>query len=285
MPGMIFPSFIKPFMSRMKNAQILVAFLMFTQTLVAQNPKPSQLPPGDYGARGKFGISETSMFDQLLKTISGVGSSKEILAEQSLKAYMMPPRKMSTANYSSSYALTSALEYYINLNSNYKDNLSPDFIKLNLPKGAIEDELAFLAMNGTVSAAILPYSATHLPPSVNAALKYKISNYLKLFQATTRPQQRLYDMRKAIMRGNPVIVELQVTNEFRNLRQVRIWNASDGDKTPSGTHFLVAVGYNEDSKTVELLNSWGREWGNAGYIRMSYDDFGALAVNGYVLLQ
>jgi C1A family cysteine protease len=272
----------------MKIARILSFFLLISaQTVFAQNPKPSQNPPSDYGSRGKLGISDAKMFDQFLKVIGGVGSLKENLAEQSLKSYMMPPRKMSVGaiSYSSSYALTSALEYYINLNNNYKDNLSPDFIKLNLPKGAIEDELAFLATNGTVSAAILPYSATNLPPSVNAALKYKISNYLKLFQATTRPQQKLYDLKKAIMRGNPVIVELQVTNEFKNLKQVRLWNAAEGDKTPAGTHFLVVVGYNEDTKTVELLNSWGREWGSGGYIRMGYDDFGALAVNGYVLLQ
>ena len=271
----------------MKTTRILFFCLILTQTIYAQNPKPSQKPPMDLGARGKFGISETNMFDQLLKTISGVGSLKENLTEQSLKSYMMPPRKMAVGavSYSSSYALTSALEYYINLNNNYKDNLSPDFIKLNLPKGSIEDELAFLATNGTVSAAILPYSATNLPPSVNAALKYRISNYLKLFQVTTRPQQKLYDMKKAIMRGNPVIVELQITNEFKNLKQVRMWNAADGDRTVAGTHYLVVVAYNEDTKTVELLNSWGREWGNGGYIRMSYDDFGALAVNGYVLLQ
>jgi Papain family cysteine protease len=272
----------------MKITRILVLlFLISSKTLFAQNPKPSTNPPTDFGSRGKMGITDAKMFDQMLKTINGVGSTKDMLAEQSLKSYMMPPRKMGIggATNSSCYALASALEYYINLNNNYKDNLSPDFIKLNLPKGTIEDELAFLGSSGTVSAAILPYSATNLPPSVNAALKYKISNYLKLFQATTRPQQKLYDMRKAITRGNPVVVEVQITNEFKNLKQVRIWNVAEGDKTPAGTHFLVVVGYNEDTKTVELLNSWGREWGSGGYIRMGYEDFGALAVNGYVLLQ
>ena len=151
----------------MKITRILF-FLTFmsTQTLSAQNPKPSSNPPSDYGSRGKLGITDAKMFDQMLKTIAGVGSTKELLAEQSLKSYMMPPRKMGLggATNSSCYALTSALEYYINLNNNYKDNLSPDFIKLNLPKGAIEDELAFLATNGTVSAAILPYSATKFTP-------------------------------------------------------------------------------------------------------------------------
>ena len=270
----------------MRSTIVLIVVLSIFQTVAAQNnPKASEKPAAQYGARGKLGISDANMFDQLLKTISGIGTStKELLAEQSLKSYMMPPRKMVNNNNSSSYALTSALEFYINLNSNYKDNLSPDFIKLNLPKGSIEDELAFLATTGTVSAAIVPYGSPNLTPSVNAALKYKISNYLKLFQATTRPQQKLYDLKKAITRGNPVIVEMQITNEFKNLRQTRIWNIADGDKTPAGTHFLIVVGYNEDTKMVELLNSWGREWGNGGYIRMNYDDFSNLAINGYVLM-
>ena len=218
----------------MKSTLVLIAFLSLFQTINAQNnPKPSQKPPTEFGSRGKFGISDANMIEQLLKTISGVGtSSKELLAEQSLKSYMMPPRKMGNNTNSACYALASALEFYINLNNNYKDNLSPDYISLNLPKGSIEDELAFLATNGTVSAAILPYNAPNLPPSVNAALKYKISNYLKLFQSTTRPQQKLYDLRKAIMRGNPVIVEMQITNEFKNLKQSRLWNVAEGDKTP-----------------------------------------------------
>jgi C1A family cysteine protease len=270
----------------MKKTLVLSVCLILSLFSRAQvNPKPSELPPFEAGARGKFGIADSKLFDQLLSTVVGVGSSsKELLAEQSLKAYMMPPRKTGNGIHSACYAITSALEYYVNLNNNYKDNLSPDYLRLSLPNGTIEDDLAFVATNGTVSAAILPYEASNLTPSVHSAVKYKIRNYLKLFQGTTRPQQKLYDLRKAITRGNPVIIEMQITNEFKNLRQARLWHSTDGDKTPAGTHYLIVVGYNEESHQVELLNSWGREWGNGGYIRMNYEDFSTAAVNGYVLL-
>ena len=38
---------------------------------------------------------------------------------------MMPPRKMPITSPADCYAITSCLEFYINLNNNYKDNLSP----------------------------------------------------------------------------------------------------------------------------------------------------------------
>ncbi len=262
-----------------------IAATVTAQTNPTQQPTPAQTPPVNYSARGHLGISDAQLFDTYLRTIEGVGvSTRDLLAEQSLKSYMMPPRKMGNNAHSQCYALASAIEFYVNLNSNYKDNLSPDFMQLNMPNGSFEDYLAFLTQQGTVSAAILPYQSTVLPPSVQAAVRYKINNYIKLFQTTTRPQQKLYDLRKAITRGNPVIVEMQITHEFKNLKQARVWNVSEGDKTPAGTHYLIVVGYDENRKMVELLNSSGREWGNGGYILMSYDDFGLLAANAYVLL-
>jgi hypothetical protein len=277
---------------RMKNSIILCFATVLSLSLYGQNksnkPVPnSPSPTSTYNAtmRGKFGISDVQLIEKYLVTVEGVGiSAKDVLMEQNLKAYMMPPRKMGEVNNSACYALASALEFYTNLNNNYKDNLSPDYIKLNLPQTNIEDGLAFLATNGTVSAAILPFESQNLTPSVNAAMKIKIKNYLKLFQPTTRPQQKLYDLRKAITRGNPVIVEMQITNEFKTLKQTRLWKPSEGDKTPAGVQYLVAVGFDEEKRAIELQNSVGREWGNGGYIWISYDDFSILASNGYVLL-
>ena len=86
------------------------------------------------------------------------------------------------------------------------------------------------------------------------------------------------------MRGNPVVVEIQVTAEFKNLKQTRFYDPKLGDKTAAGTQHLVVVGYDEERRAFELQNSWGREWGNGGYIWVSYDDLGTLAMNGFVLM-
>jgi hypothetical protein len=268
----------------MKNITfcILLCGVLSSQTAFAQKPDPSI----NYTTKGKLGIFDATLFDKYLKTIDGIGfSSKDALAEQSLKSYMMPPRRSGSSVPSATYALASCLEYYINLNNNYKDNLSPDFIRLSLPNTAtVEDNLTFLASTGTVSAAILPFESQKLTPSVYSGVKYRIQNYLKLFQSTTRPQQKTYDIKKALMRGNPVVVEVQVTTEFKNLKQTRVYDPKQGDKTAAGTQHLIVVGYDEERKSFELQNSWGREWGNGGYIWITYDDLGALATNGFVLL-
>ncbi len=261
---------------------LLLCGLMSSQTVFSQKPDA----PFVHTTKGSFGISDAATFDKYLKTIEGVGTSaKDALAEQSLKSYMMPPRRSVNGAPSATYALASCLEFYINLNSNYKDNLSPDFIKLSLPNTATtEDNLTFLASIGTVSAAILPFESPNLTPSVYSSVKYKIQNYLKLFQSTTRAQQKIYDVKKALMRGNPVVVELQVTAEFKNLKQTRFYDPKLGDKTAAGSQHLVVVGYDEEKRAFELQNSWGRAWGNGGYVWISYDDLGSLATNGFVLL-
>lgn len=268
----------------MKNI-IFLSFLSVSMpfnTVFAQKPNPT----ATYSTKGPFGTSEASQFDRLIKVVEGIGTSaKDALAEQSLKSYMMPPRRSAKNTTSATYALASCLEFYVNLNNNYKDNLSPDFIKLSLPNTAtVEENLTFLATTGTVSAAILPFESPNLTPSVYSSVKYKIQDYLKLFQPTTRFQQKIYDIKKAIMRGNPVVIELQVTAEFKNLKQTRFYDPKQGDKTAAGTQHLVIVGYDEERRAFELQNSWGREWGNGGYVWMSYDDVSNLATNGYVLL-
>ena len=268
----------------MKNIIFLSILGILTPSALVFAQKPD--PKVTYSSKGPFGISDAAQFDKLLKVVEGIGTSaKDALAEQSLKPYMMPPRRSGSSAPSATYALASCLEFYINLNNNYKDNLSPDFIKLSLPNTAtVEDNLTFLAATGTVSAAILPFESPNLTPSVYSSVKYKIQNYLKLFQSTTRPQQKIYDIKKAVMRGNPVVIELQVTAEFKNLKQTRFYDPKQGDKTAAGTQHLVVVGYDEERRAFELQNAWGREWGNGGYVWMSYDDLSNLAMNGYVLL-
>ena len=270
----------------------LLSFLFLPNFSFAQNrdsifpAKTSQPVNGSMQTKTPFGISDETQFEKFMPLVAGIGvTSKELLSEQSLKSYMMPPRKSGiNGGTSSSYALASALEFYINMNNNYKDNLSPDYIRVGSNKTSIEDGLSFLCNNGTISAAIMPYDVSTIPSAVYAAQKYRIRNYLKLFQPSTRGLQKVYELRKAIMRGNPVIVEMQITNGFKNLQSARYWKPEEGDKTSAGSQYLIAVGYDEERKAIEFLNCWGREWGNGGYIWVSYDDFGEKGVNGFVLI-
>lgn len=257
--------------------------------LSAQSKDTLPVRVNDWESKGALvGVSKPDEIDKLMLVIEGVASTREMLTEQSVKPYFMPPRKIGKKGTPLSYALASSMEYYLNLRNNFKDNLSPDYISLSTERagqpGTIIDAFSFLAANGTVSAAIVPYEAANIPSSVYATQKYRIQNYLYLYRPTAKSQQKIFDTRKSLLRGNPIVVELQITNEFKTLKDTRYWHPEIGDKTPAGTHYVVVVGYDDERKSFELLNCWGAEWGNKGYIWISYDDYGKLAQNGFVLV-
>lgn len=231
-----------------------------------------------------LGVSDAAQIDQLMYFIPGIGSnSREDLLRQNIKSYMMPIRQVPSARMEWAYALAGAVEYYHNLNNNYKDNLSPDFLTLSLAaqgkRPAMEDGLRFLVQQGTVSAAIVPYGSPTIPTAVYSVPKHKIKQFAYLFRPETRARNRVFETRKALSRGNPVIVALQTDADFNTLK-----TSSYSASVPTETHYLTVVGYDGTTNTFELRGLNGRRWANAGYVRISYDDFGRLATAGYVLI-
>ncbi|MBV6652840.1 MAG: hypothetical protein KI786_03740, partial [Mameliella sp.] len=182
-------------------------------------------------------------------------------------------------------ALATCLEFYVNLENNYKDNLSPDYISVNLENSGKAVNLAeacrFLAGEGTVSAAIMPYDAPAVPNAVYAAQKYQINNYLHLFRTTTKERQRVFETKKALMRGNPVLVELRASPSLKQMVRVKTWAPP---KEANTVFPLLVVGYDEVEQVFEVMSSYGSTWGKSGYLQIRYDDFGEYAKNGYVLV-
>lgn len=234
-------------------------------------------------AEKSLGVTDAEMIDLLMPVMPGIGStSNTLLTEQSVKPYMMPPRKMGKLGKTTAYALAAAMEYYFNFNQNFKDNLSPDYISLSAGSDAIDDAFKFLNLNGTVSAAIMPYDASAISTGVYATQKYKISNYLHIFRETTPGRQKTFELRKALMRGNPVILDLLVTPDFTGLKNVRSWRAL-GAK-PSVPIMVLAVSYDQDIEAFEVYGFWGQEWGINGYLWLDYTEVEKYAQNAYVLL-
>ena len=231
------------------------------------------------------GVSDMAALDQLMYYIPGIGSaSREELLRQNIKPYMMPIRQVPQTGMEWAYALADCLEYYVNLNNNFKDNLSPDYIAMSLANAGqrpnLVDGLGLLINSGTVSAAIVPYNSSTIPNSVYSVARFGITNFGYLFRPETRARNRVFETRKALSRGNPVLVELGTDGSFTNVQ--------GGTYEPSGpateTHFLTVIGYDGENETFELRSSLGRNWGNGGYVTMGYDDFGELARTGYVLI-
>ena len=83
----------------------------------------------------EIGISNEALIEEMMPLMPGLGSSsREMLTEQNVKSYMMPPRKAAENSSLESYALATLMEFYVNFDNNYKVNLSPDYITLNLAK-------------------------------------------------------------------------------------------------------------------------------------------------------
>lgn len=263
---------------------VLICAVVFPTTVLAQTPR--DLTPKQ-AVTAQLGVSDAQLFDQLMVTVLGVGSrSREQQQAMSLKPYLMPVRRIGFRGADWSYALASCLEYYSNLQRNFKDNLSPDYISLSLQasgrRASIVEGLQFLAQEGTVSAAIVPYDAAQIPAAVYATNKYRIVNYLHLFQSLASAREKTFEIRKAIVRGNPVVVELQTDAAFAQLQRVREWRAPGAPGTQ--THTLVVVGFDESRQAFEVRSAWGSQWGNNGYVWIPYNDFAKVATSGYVMV-
>ncbi len=105
------------------------------------------------------------------------------------------------------------------------------------------------------------------------AKENKITDFLRLFEPQDPPEKKLEAVKKALSENMPVVTGMIcppsffIAEEFWQPREDRI-DAYEG-------HALVVVGY-DDSKyggAFEVLNSWGSNWGNEGYIWIRYPDF------------
>lgn len=272
-----------------KSVMSVLVLLFFQSAITFGQIKDSVPSKANYNKGMMIGISDAQMIDRLLTVVKNVGTdSREMFMERTVKPYMMPARDIGNEGNSLAYAITNCLEYYLNLNNNYKDNLSPDYIYLNTNspqrKATADEMFSFVVITGTVSAAIMPYYSKNIPLGANAVAKVKAQNYLHVFYETAKTSFKLFEIRKALTRGHPVIVELSISKGFRNLKDSRYWLPDQEDNTPDGSQYIIVVGFDEQRRAVEIQNSWGIGWGNDGYLWINYDDFGKYARNGFVIL-
>lgn len=162
-------------------------------------------------------------------------------------------------------------------------------VKADCAKGAkLSDALRFLREKGDCLAREFDFDVNDcekMPnnPQLADAKRYAVSDYLALFESDASFTNKVEQTKMALAGKKVVIVGLNVRRNFYQLPKARYWWPDNGNTAPAGGHALVVVGYDDLQGAFRLFNSWGKEWGEEGYIWIKYEYFAQFCKYAYII--
>ena len=107
---------------------------------------------------------------------------------------------------------------------------------------------------------------------VVSAASWKITGFHQLFAGSQQGTNGSDQIKSALAAGKPVALTIPVRPGFDNMGNTSSALDNDTTGTSRGDHEVLALGY--DSNGVLVQNSFGTEWGNQGYGRLSWNVIG-----------
>lgn len=138
--------------------------------------------------------------------------------------------------------------------------------------------LHLLKTQGVCTLKSFPYDCndcTRLPnPKQRAeAKRYTIRTFQSVFPSDADSSAIINNTLYALDYENPVVAGMKITPNFQGVRDGKdTWEPFPVGGGTEG-HALVVVGYDQDDGTITLFNSYGSDWGNEGFVRMTFRDF------------
>jgi len=148
----------------------------------------------------------------------------------------------------------------------------------------IRDGIKVLAKYGVCPESSWPYDISKFTNKPTAAcykegLKRRISSYRSL--------QTLNEMLNCLAEGFPFVFGFTVYESFESLKvaQTGIVPMPKKSERALGGHAVMAAGYDQKQKRFIVRNSWGPQWGQAGYFTMPYAYIETLASDFWTIRQ
>ncbi len=130
------------------------------------------------------------------------------------------------------------------------------------------------------------------------AAAYRIEDYIPLFEKEAAAEEKIRNTKLVLAQKKPVIVGMKILNNFYNIGEnVTSWFPSIGDTNYAGGHAMVVVGYDDDrfdkpgvpvpndmKGAFKLMNSWGKNWGDRGFIWVRYAHFAEYCRHAYAIM-
>jgi C1A family cysteine protease len=191
-----------------------------------------------------------------------------------------------------SCALAGNIEYLDNLSdSNYTD-VSRLFIYYNEREledtqdydagASLRDGIKTLKNTGYCWEKSWPYKISlfdHKPPlrCYTEAKKHCIQSYHRI--------NNLQEMLICLSQGYPFVFGFTVYESFESpaVRRAGAANMPKKGERVLGGHAVMAVGYNQKENRFLVRNSWGRQWGKAGYFTLPFAYLETLAADFWTI--
>lgn len=225
---------------------------------------------------------------------------ESIPAQNSLKPYCPAPMNQgdygTCVGWSSNWAARTIIEAMKNgwtdRNTINANAYSPGFIYQmikdksdeNCSYGAsIFDALNYMKFNGSVKYTDFDQQCT---PSVDEsvkdkAMRHKIKDFARLFGREQSPSIKIETVKKSLSENYPVVFGMKCAPSFYDAKEV--WQPTEDHTGSFGGHAMCVIGYDDNKYggAFEIMNSWGEDWGNDGFIWVRYEDFGNFTKYAY----
>jgi len=136
----------------------------------------------------------------------------------------------------------------------------------------IRDGIKSLAKQGICDSSLWPYLPAKFAqkPPTGAYSAAKLDLITRYERVTTVDQ-----MRDAICSGYPVVFGATLYESFESneVAETGIVPMPGAGEQILGGHCMLACAYNDNKRRFRIRNSWGIDWGLAGYCEMPYDYF------------
>ncbi|MDC0467532.1 C1 family peptidase [Bacteroidia bacterium] len=110
------------------------------------------------------------------------------------------------------------------------------------------------------------------------AKKYKPDNIYRI--------ENVRDLKSALCENMPVVIGMGIPSSFKDITYQHVWTPSYYDSYKNASlHAMLAVGYDDYylGGAVRILNSWGQDWGDDGYIWIKYQHFANWFTGGFAV--
>jgi Papain family cysteine protease len=150
------------------------------------------------------------------------------------------------------------------------------------------DCLLFLQENGTCLASTFPNTSDCNMKAGSSTLLEASKNTILDFEAAFRSKgdsiSKIREMRQLLAAKKPVVITLPIRPSLKKMtKKTPFWYIQADETNDSEAHAVVIIGYNHPEQYFELMNSWGSDWGDGGFAKISYSDFIQRTIQAYYL--